>query len=478
MKPGAGSAAELSALELQERFSAAIKHHQAGRLAEAEQLYRAINSGGRALPEVHNNLGILLDQRGDRSGAAAEYRKAIAINPADPGALTNLGNALRSLGNAAEAEVSYRRALAIKPDHAEANNNLGMMLSERGQHADALACYRKALAANPRFVDAINNSAIATRRTGNANEAIKLWRQAIALKPNYVEAQVHLADTLADLGAVEEARQHVLIADALDIPPRSNVLFALGTALARCGIRKSAITRLRQCLATDPLDRHGARLALAALDEEPVPERASDAFIDRLYAIWPDRWDNEAGPYPYRGAALVADKVIGDRLDVLDAGCGTGLVGALVKNRASRLVGIDLSASMLELAKRKNIYDELHKGDLLSFMRARPQSFDVVTCAATFIHFGDLGPAFAAARSTLRTGGALVFTVFPNAQDANVSVAALDGLGQGGCFVHGRSHIVDKATVNGFRVETIEEAIHEYKNGSPIMSLVVVLSKI
>lgn len=472
MNQSAGRAAEVSASD---QFFAAVEHHRAGRLSEAERLYRAIIFSGCARPEVHNNLGVLLYQCGDSAGAMAEYRKALAINPTDPGTFTNLGNALRNVGNTGEAEVCYRRALAIKQDHAEANNNLGMMLSERGQHSDALACYRKALAANPRFVEALNNSAVATRRAGNASEAIELSKQAIALKPNYVEARVHLADTLADLGAVEEARQHALVADALDIPPRSAVLFALGIALARCGIRESAITRLRQCVTTDPLDRYGARLALAALNEESVPERASDAFIERLYAIYPDRWDNVADPYPYRGAELVADKVIGDRLDVLDAGCGTGLVGTLLRNRSSRLIGVDLSASMLERAKRKNVYDELHKGDLLSFMQARPPSFDVVTCAATLIHFGDLGPPFAAARSALRTGGALVFTAFPNEQDENVSVAALDGFGQGGCFVHGRSHIVDKATANGFRVETIEDAIHEYKNGSPIMGLVVVL---
>ncbi len=464
-------------LETKRQFFAAVEHHQAGRLSEAERLYRAIISNGCGLAEAHNNLGFLLHQRGNNAAAMAEYRKAVDLKATDPGALTNLGNALREIGNIEEAEVFYRRALAIKQDHVEANNNLGMMLSERGQHLAAIACYRKALAVNPRFVDALNNSAVATRRAGNASEAIELWKQAIALKPNYVEAQVHLADTLADLGAVEEARQHALIADALDIPPRSAVLFALGIALARCGIHESAITRLRQCVAGDPLDRYGARLALAALNEEPVPERASDAFIDRLYAIFPDRWDNGAGPYPYRGAELVADKVIGDRLDVLDAGCGTGLVGALLRNRSSRLVGIDLSASMLELAKRKNVYDELHKGDLLAFMRSRPQSCDVVTCAATLIHFGDLGPAFAAAGLALRSGGALIFTVFPNEQDANVSVAGLDGFGQGGCFVHGRSHIADRATANGFRVETIEDAVHEHKNGSPIMSLVVVLRK-
>jgi predicted TPR repeat methyltransferase len=417
-----------------------------------------------------------LYQRGDRQAALAEYRKAVEIK-ADPGSLNNLGNALRDLGNPDEAEACYRRALSIKQDHPEANNNLGMMLSERGQHDQALACYRKALAVSPGFVDALNNSAVAVRRTGQTDEAIALWKKAISLRPNSVEAHVYLADTLADLGMIEEARRHALSADALDIPPRPKIRYALGIALGRCGIREPAIVRLRQCADDDPQDQYGARLALAALDEGKAPERASDAFIDRLYAIGADRWDNAAGPYPYRGAQLVADKVSGDRLDVLDAGCGTGLVGTLVRDRSRSLVGVDLSALMLERAKSKNVYDELHQGDLISFMLQRPQTCDVVTCAATLIHFGDLGPAFMAARSTLRTGGAFVFTVFPNERDADFSVAALDGFGQGGCFVHGRGYIAAAAQANGFSVQTIESAVHEYKNALPVTGLVVVLRR-
>ena len=203
---------------------------------------------------------------------------------------------------------------------------------------------------------------------------------------------------------------------------------------------------------------------------------ASAAFIDRHYAICADRW-TPRGPYPYRGAQLVADRVSGGGLDILDAGCGTGLVGALVRDRARALVGVDLSATMLDLAGRKNVYDELHRGDMIAFMRGRPQACDVVTCAATLIHFGDLAPAFGAAAATLRTGGALVFTAFPHERDADFSVAALDGLGQGGCFVHGRGYIADAAAASGFAVETIESAVHEYKNGAPITSLVVVLRK-
>jgi predicted TPR repeat methyltransferase len=477
MSQGQAGAMAPSAEAVRQQFLAAVGHHQVGRFVEAEALYRAIIASGWRIPEAHNNLGLLLQQRGDAAGALAAYREAVAINPADAGALCNLGNVLRQQGSAEEAEAAYRRALSAKPEHAESNNNLGMMLSERGRHAEALACYRKALGANPRFVDALNNAAVATRRAGDTREAIALWQQAIGLKPNSVEAHVYLADTLADLGVTDQAREHALLAQRLDVPPRPALLFALGVALARCGAADAARVRLRQCASGDPSDRYGARIALAALGEGAPPARASEAFIDRLYAICADRWDDSADPHPYRGAQLVAERVAGEALDVLDAGCGTGLVGVLVRARARTLIGVDLSAVMLERAKAKTVYDELVRGDMIELMQGRPQSCDVVTSAATLIHFGDLGPTFRSAGVALRSGGVFIFTVFPHARDAEVSVAALDGLGQGGCFRHGRDYVAGTAAANGFAVETIETAVHEYRNGQPLEALVVSLRK-
>ncbi len=477
MDQDAKPAAEESAAQTRQQFFVAIEHHQAGRLVEAERLYRALIASGHPLAEAHNNLGFLLHQRGDTAGATAQYRAAVAINPSDPSALNNLASTLRDLGDAEEAEACYRRALSVKPDHVEANNNLGMLLSDRGQHSEALEHYRKALALEPAHAAALTNSGVALRRSGKTDEAVALWKQTVARRPDCVEAHVYLAETLADLGKVEEARWHALSADALKLPPRPAVYYALGIALARCNLPDAASARLRQCAAGDPHDRYGARLALSALEQGPMPARASEAFINRLYAIGVDRWDKPAGPHPYRGAELVADKVGGSGLDILDAGCGTGLVGALVRDRARRLVGVDLSASMLALARSKNVYDDLHQGDLMTFMLDHPQAYDVVTCAATLIHFGDLGPAFAAAATALRAGGSFVVTVFPHERDDEFSVATLEGLGQGGCFVHGRGYIAATARANGFEVEAIENAVHEYKNGLPLMGLVVVLRK-
>jgi len=96
---------------------------------------------------------------------------------------------------------------------------------------------------------------------------------------------------------------------------------------------------------------------------------------------------------------------------VLDLGCGTGLLGALLRHGARRLIGVDLSKRMLEKARARRVYDELHEAELVAYLRAHPAAFDVVTCADTFVYFGVLEEAFQASAAALRPGGFLAFSV-------------------------------------------------------------------
>jgi protein O-GlcNAc transferase len=127
---------------IQEVFTAALGHHQAGRLNEAERLYRQILQSdphhadalhflgvlahqiGR--PAFHNNLGNALKAQGKLQEAAASYSEALSHKPDHVGALFNLGLVLQMQGHLEEAAASYRRALSHKPDYVEAHNNLGL----------------------------------------------------------------------------------------------------------------------------------------------------------------------------------------------------------------------------------------------------------------------------------------------------------------------------------------------------------------
>src|SRR5262249_35934374 len=101
-------------------FGQAVALHQAGRLAEAEPLYRKVlEAQPRHFDSLHL-LGVIHYQRGDLRQAVCQIDAALQINPAVAAAHNNRGNALKDLGQPDAALASYDRAIALKPDYAEA----------------------------------------------------------------------------------------------------------------------------------------------------------------------------------------------------------------------------------------------------------------------------------------------------------------------------------------------------------------------
>src|SRR3954452_16373462 len=156
---------------------------------------------------------------------------------------------------------------------------------------------------------------------------------------------------------------------------------------------------------------------LAACSGRDVPSRASDAFIEATFDSFAASFDSKLAKLLYRAPALVA-RMLSDSageaqasLDVLDAGCGTGLCGPLVAPYARRLIGVDLSERMLAQARARNVYNELVKGELTAYLCASSMAFDAIVSADTLVYFGPLAEVAAASANALRPGGKLIFTV-------------------------------------------------------------------
>jgi Tfp pilus assembly protein PilF len=130
------------ASELEAALQTAVLHHRAGRLAEAERLYRGILQVRPDHAPTNNNLGIALKDQGKLDEAAAAFRRVIAVAPDHTAAHGNLGGVLFAQGKPDEAEAAYRRAIGLRPDLLDALKNLGTMICENGRFTESFPWFR------------------------------------------------------------------------------------------------------------------------------------------------------------------------------------------------------------------------------------------------------------------------------------------------------------------------------------------------
>jgi protein O-GlcNAc transferase len=191
--------------ELTALFDQALAFHQAGRLVEAEALYRQVlQARPRHFDSLHLH-GVIHYQRGELQEAVRRINAALAINPNLAPAHNNLGNALKDLGQPGKALASYDRAIALKADYADAFYNRGSALRMLGRPDDAVASYDRAIALRPDYADAFNNRGSALNDLRRFDEALASFDRAIALKADYAEAWHNRANALDELERHEEA---------------------------------------------------------------------------------------------------------------------------------------------------------------------------------------------------------------------------------------------------------------------------------
>jgi predicted TPR repeat methyltransferase len=177
----------------------------------------------------------------------------------------------------------------------------------------------------------------------------------------------------------------------------------------------------------------------------------------------------------YRTPAFLREAVArfapSQSLDILDLGCGTGLSGEAFRPLARSLTGVDISAKMLDVARQRQIYNNLVRGDLLDFLGTQVGNFDLAIAADVFVYIGDLAPVFAAVHSALRAGGLFGFSVEAGGEQDFT-------LGDNLRYAHSPAYLQRLAQAHGFAVELIEAKILRQEDGVDVSGTLAVLRRL
>jgi predicted TPR repeat methyltransferase len=248
--------------------------------------------------------------------------------------------------------------------------------------------------------------------------------------------------------------------------------FALGEARERLGDKAAAASAYREALGLDPDDRCGAALHLARLGVIDAASAMSPAYVRALFDQYAPRFDAALASLAYRGPARLREAVENIRPGItfdrmLDLGCGTGLAGAVFQSLARHITGVDLSSAMVAQARAKEIYGRLETGDLLQFLAAEKDTYDLAIAADVFVYLFDLAPIAAAVARALRPRGLFGFTVETHA-GAGVE------LGEKLRFRHGVEHVRAAIAAAGLRLVALSPCATRTEAGADVPGLLAV----
>ena len=235
-----GTATALIALGL-------LTWRQSGIYRDHETLWRKTLQQNPNASLAHNNLGFVLERKGEVDKAISHYLRAIELDPNLDKAYSNLGFVFASRGQLGEAVKYYRQLLRIRPEAANAQINLGNILYSLGQLSEAESHFRRALSIKPGDAGLYNNLAVVLISQGKIDEAVSNLDEAVRLDPNHAGAHFNLGRVLADHGQLERSIEHFRHVLRID-PRRAAVHESLARALARLGRNDEAIKHYQEAL--------------------------------------------------------------------------------------------------------------------------------------------------------------------------------------------------------------------------------------
>lgn len=245
----------------------------------------------------------------------------------------------------------------------------------------------------------------------------------------------------------------------------------------------------------DPENSQLAKHMLATITADATMKRASNDYVKSLFDDYAHNFERslvqDLGYTGYERLRQGFDRAFGGTENVpifdlvVDAGCGTGLVGEQFRNISLRLLGVDLSEAIIKEAvlSRPNLYDEVVAADVTDVFRSR-KPVSLIIAGDSYIYFGDLDPLFASMFEGLDDNGYAAFTLENVSKDIEKTLDETKSdwrwqLTASGRFAHRQEYVINVAKENGLKLFFYESLIDfRYEHGVGVQGHIFIMQKV
>ncbi|WP_345065844.1 tetratricopeptide repeat protein [Acidovorax lacteus] len=409
--------------------------------------------------------------KGDLQKAAQTLNKANQKWPQDPRVHMLGGLMAEKAGNLDGAFQSLRKAVALAPDWGPGLLELALLLARQNQFAEAMEKAEKVATLEPKNLQVLAGVVDIAHRAGHLEMAVRHLRRGLELVPGDPMLRQLLARDLSQLGQHDESL--ALWSGLVEQSPEAANRVGRVRALMAAGRVAEALPDTQALLAEAPdeaLFRYYDDLA-----QGRTPSEQPAALMTELFDGMAELYDmHMVRSLKYQLPKQVADRLLAmfpdRRFNVLDLGCGTGLLGVcLGKPVEGFLIGVDYSRNMIAQAARHKVYERFHTVNVHDALRETPEGlYQVVAALDVFPYAGDLTDAIPHARRVLAPGGWLVLSC-----EAADEAGPDRVLHAGGRFAHKRSHVQALCEAAGFEAIEITDGPLYEENRNPVQGFVV-----
>lgn len=393
--------------------------------------------------------------------AAQALNEVQKQHPTDP-RIALLGMRLADkAGNPTAAIQAARKALELSPDWHVTLVELAKLLAEQDQRDEAMKLIRRAIDMEPFDTDVRVAAINVAARAGQPDQALTWARQGVQNHPDHLGMQLYLAQALLERREFAEARTHF---EAIQQRQPQSIDALLGRMACERAIGSPERLRLLadQALAAQPGDAN-VRF-WHDLAHGRTPATRPDSAITTLFDSYAPDFDMHmvAGlkyQLPRRIAELLVQTWPDRRFNLLDLGCGTGLLGLYLGPVEGRIIGVELSQKMIDRATRHGVYSRFHRVNLRDALAATPADhYEAIACADVLPYVGDLTSVIPNALRVLKPGGLFVFSCEAAGEDEADLVLRPASLR----YAHKASAVQRACEAAGFTGITVEDlpALH------------------